>query len=530
VTATVATTAITPATPEGPDALVAVRGLTKTFPGLTALDRVDISVGAGEVLAVAGANGSGKSTLVKVLAGVYTQDAGCVTVRGDDGMTRDAAAVRDRLHFIHQDLGLVGLLDTVENLDIGRAPGRAGLLPLRRRAEVRRARETIAHFGADFDVRRPIASLSAAERTVVAIARALDGWTRPDNVLVLDEPTAALHGAEVEKLFVAVRRVAARGAGVVFISHRLDEVLHLADRVVVLRDGRKVADAPIDQVDHDLLVRMIAGRDVAQHASRVARRGDDVLRVRALRGASVRGVDLDLREGEILGVAGLLGSGREQLNRMLFGAIGRRGEVEIDGRPLRPGDPAASVAHGLAFVPAERRDDGAVMTMNVRENLTLPSVGALRTRWRSVDHRAERNEVTTWASRVDLRPLEPERRLELFSGGNQQKVVLAKWLRDHPRVLLLDDPTQGVDVGAKDAIYALLVQAAASGAGVLVCSSDDKELALLCDRVLVVRDGTVALELEGEALTEDRLVRESLGLGEAEAAQLFGANWKETHA
>jgi ribose transport system ATP-binding protein len=510
--------------------LIAVHGLTKTFPGLTALDRVDLSVGAGEVLAVAGANGSGKSTLVKVLAGIYAADAGEVAVRGDAGMLAEPAAVRERLHVIHQDLGLVGLLDTVENLDIGRAPGRAAFLPTRSRAEARRARDTIARFGADFDVRRPIASLSAAERTVVAIARALDGWTRPDNVLLLDEPTAALHGAEVEKLFGAVRRVAARGAGVIFISHRLDEVLHLADRVVVLRDGRKVADAPIAGVDHDRLVRMIAGRDVARGVTRDARGGDVVLRVRSLCGGSVRGIDLELRAGEILGVAGLLGSGREQVNRMVFGASGRSGEVDVVGRRLPVGNPSASVAHGLAFVPAERREDGAVMTMSVRENLTLPSVGALRTRWRGLDHRAERQEAARWADRVGLRPNHPERPLGLFSGGNQQKVVLAKWLRDRPRVLLLDEPTQGVDVGAKEAVYGLLAQAADSGAGVLVSSSDDKELAQVCDRVLVLRDGAVALELQGDALTEDRLVRESLGLGEAEAAQLFGADKEETHA
>ena len=494
--------------------LLRVTGLTKLFPGLRALDGVSLEVGSGEIVAVVGQNGSGKSTLVKILAGVYQADEGTVEVRDRDGRMVSGSDATAALHFIHQDLGLVPMLSTVENLDLGHDHGWRRLLPARRREEERRAKELIVGFGASFDVRMPISALTAAERAIVAIARALEGWTQPANVLVLDEPTAALAAEEVTRLFEAVRRAAEAGAGVMFISHRLDEVMELADRVVALRDGRVVADVAAGQFDHEALVRMIAGRDIAPAAlRRDARQGDSVLSARGLRGATVGHVDLDLRAGEILGVSGLLGSGREHLASLLFGAVRREGgQVSVAGRPLPNGSPRAAIARDVALVPADRRTDGVVLGMCVRENLTLPRLSTLRRAAGRLDGRAERQEAIAWIHKVGLRPPEPEHPVKLLSGGNQQKVVLAKWLRNEPRVLLLDDPTQGVDVEAKASIYALIVSAAEHGAGVLVSSSDTKELALLCDRVLVLRDGVVAAELDGCSLTEAQLVRESLGL------------------
>jgi ribose transport system ATP-binding protein len=482
--------------------LLEVRDLSKTFPGVVALDRVSLSVAPGETLAVVGQNGSGKSTLVKILAGVHHADPGG-EVRADG-----------ELHFIHQDLGLVPLLSTIENLDIGRriAAGR-GLLPAPVRQERRRAEELIARFGARFDVRAPVASLTPAERTIVAIARALDGWEHPHNVLVLDEPTASLHGDEVAKLFAAVRRVAENGAGVIFISHRLDEVIDLADRVIALRDGRTVADARRGEFDHDALVRMIAGRDIEAAGDRETSAGEDVvLTARAIAGERVAPLDLELRAGEVVGVAGILGSGREHLASMLFGAAPRSGAVHVGPTAVPPANPAAAIAAGMGFVPADRRRHGAVMTMNARENLTLPLLAPLRGAAGGLSARAEREEAARWVATVGIVPPDPERQLALFSGGNQQKAVIAKWLRTVPRVLLLDEPTQGVDVGAKAAVYGLVARAARDGAAVLLSSSDTKELAQLCDRVLVLRDGAIVAEIAGPALTEARLVRECLGV------------------
>ena len=489
--------------------LLQVRDVSKTFPGLKALDCVSTEVSSGEIVALVGQNGSGKSTLVKILSGIHRPDPGSEVILGTPA---DGRAVT--LHFIHQDLGLVGQLSTIENLDLDHPLGRRALLPAPVRAERRRAKELIHRFGGSFDVEEPIDSLSAAERTIVAIARALADWEHPRNVLVLDEPTASLHGEEVEKLFTAVRRVAADGAGVIFISHRLDEVVELADRVIVLRDGRLIEDVKRGAYNHDDLVALIAGASLAggETTPSASRRGSPILRARGMKAPTIADLDLDLHEGEIVGISGVLGSGREEVAAVLFGAgAGTLAELEIDGRPISlPIDPRRAINHGVAYVPADRRRQGAVMTMSARENLTLPRLRPLRRRFGNIDARRERREAREWIERVAVRPAEPERALDLFSGGNQQKIVLAKWLRNEPKVLLLDDPTQGVDVGAKVGIYELIATAAASGAGVLVCSSDAKELALICDRVLVLADGRQVAEATAENLSEGALVRAGL--------------------
>ncbi len=494
--------------------LLRVTGLSKTFPGLKALDDVSLQVDSGEVVAVLGHNGSGKSTLVKILAGVHQADpGGTVEVRAADGELVSGADARSELHFIHQDLGLADILTTVENLGLGHAARGRGLAPVRGAAEKRHARELIARFGASFDVTVPVGRLSPAQRAIVAIARAMDGWVRPDNVLILDEPTTALHRGEVQVLFEAVRRVAASGAGVVFISHRLDEVLELADRVVVLRDGRVVAQEATSRLDHDAIVRLIAGRDVAETVSAGAGPGEPLLTVSGISGPEIEDFSLCLRAGEIVGVGGLLGSGREQLGPMLFGAAHRSGgRVDVAGTDVVAGDTRAAIEAGLGYVPADRRRAGAVMDLSVRENLTLAALRPLRRRFGRLDGRAELAETRSWMETVTLRPAKSEQSLKLFSGGNQQKVVLAKWLRLQPRVLILDDPTQGVDVGAKAAIYELILAAKRTGTGVLLLSSDTKELVTLCDRVLMLGGGRVVSEVPRAELSEARLVRDELQL------------------
>jgi len=490
------------------DGLLQVREASKTFPGIVALDDVSLDVGSGEIVAIVGQNGSGKSTLVKVLAGVHAPDPGTEITLGEGP---DGAPTT--LHFIHQDLGLIDTLSTVENLSLGHQFNAAGSLrPTPVRAEVRRAEELIADFGGAFDVRQLISNLTAAERAIVAIARALDGWEHDQNVLVLDEPTASLHGDEVQKLFVAVRRVAERGAGVIFISHRLDEVIELADRVIVLRDGRLIANDARGTYDHDDLVRKIAGGMVSSGIEGERdRHGERVLSVRGLSAPTIASLDFDLHAGEVLGISGVLGSGREEVSSVLFGAKpGSHESVRVGEHELSTLDPRRAIAAGVAYVPGDRRREGAVMTMSARENMTLPRLRPLRNLFGRLDQRAERREVECWVERVALRPPDPERTLELFSGGNQQKVVLAKWLRNAPKVLLMDEPTQGVDVGAKAGIFELVAEAAAAGAGVLICSSDAKELALICDRVLVMRNGLVVAEVSSD-LSEAQLVRAGLG-------------------
>ena len=494
--------------------LLRVTGLSKTFIRTKALDDVSLEVRSGEVLAVVGQNGSGKSTLVKVLAGIHAPDPGsAIEVRNDTGqLVALQGDQHRRLHFIHQDLGLLPALSTTENLDLGKPLGSRWMTPSRRKAEHADATALISRFGAAIDVRAPVATLSPAERAIVAIARAMDGWSRPDNVLVLDEPTTAFHSQEVRRLLDAVRRATQAGAGVVFISHRLTEVLAVADRVVALRDGRKVAEAAADHFDDDSLVRAIVGSGVAETRRRQrGSTGEALLSIDGLSGRRLKRVSFTVRPGEIVGVSGVLGSGREEIGSLVFGAERlREGTVALGGAILPPGDIVAAVERGVAFVPADRHRNGAVMTMDVRENLTLPGLASVRRRSGRIDRAAERVDARRWADTVGLRPRRLETRLAALSGGNQQKVVLAKWLRNSPRVLLLDEPTQGVDVGAKAGIYELIQQAAAGGTAVLLSSSDTKELSSVCDRVLVVDGGHLAAEISGDALTEAALVQASL--------------------
>lgn len=494
--------------------LLDVRGASKTFAGNKALDDMSLQVRSGEVIAIVGHNGSGKSTLIKLLAGLHDADPGSdLGVTHERGLTRATTGEGAELHFIHQDLGLVALLSTLENLDITRRYGAGLLAPFRQREETRRAKELIARFGASFDVGEPVGNRSAAERAVIAIARATSGWTHDRNILLLDEPTEALHGREVEQLFGAMRQAVSRGAGIVFVSHRLDEVLTIADRIVVLRDGRQVADLPATEVTRADLLDFITGgvsADRFRSQAPVAASSADSeprLRITDLSGGWLQGLDLTVRAGEVVGISGLLGSGREDVARLVFGDLARTtGDIHVDGSPLRPGSPAHAVAAGVAYAPGDRAR-GVLPTLSVRENLTLPRLSPFRRRLGWLDRRSESAETIRLARRFEVRPLNPEARFGSLSGGNQQKAVLAKWIRNQPSVLLLDEPTQGVDAGSKRAIYAAVADSASAGSAVLVSSSDTEELVEMCERVLVLEGGVVSGELIGADLTNSRLVK-----------------------
>jgi ribose transport system ATP-binding protein len=497
------------------DAVLTIRGLSKTFPGTRALDRVDLDVRPGEVHALIGQNGCGKSTLIKVLAGYHQPDPGAeIALSGEPVELRDTIASRNAgFRFVHQDLGLVEALSVVENLTLGRDVATALGGRIRWSAERRDAAQRLRALGYEVDVRRPVAELGAAERTGVAIVRALWDWEAA-RVLVVDEPTASLPREEVKTLFEALRRVRAKGLGVIYVSHRLDEIFAIADRVTILRDGRRVGTWDVADIDQDRLVSlMVGGEQLRPPQARADDRAREVaLEVRGLRGVEVDNVDLDGRRGEVIGIAGLTGSGREEILPLLFGAVSRAGSVRVDGHEVAPG-PRSAMASGLALVPADRRGQGAIVGLAVRENCTLTDLrrhSARTTAW--LDRSGERAEVDAWIERLDVRPRRTEAVFGTLSGGNQQKVVLAKWLRRNPRVVLLDEPTQGVDVHAKATIHGLARDAAAAGAVVVIASSDDTELCDTCDRVLVLRDGRVVAEVDGERLTPEELGRLQLAV------------------
>jgi len=477
--------------------LVDVRDVTKIFGGTRALDGVSLAVARGEIVALLGHNGSGKSTLVKILDGVQPPDGGSIDLHDTT------------VHVIHQSLGLIDSLSAIENLDITRRGGVHLLAPFSSARERARITRLMARFGIEINPDTPVGKLTPAQRTIVAIVRALDGWGEGEHLLVLDEPTATLHDDETAVLLDSIRSIAAEGVGVIYISHRLNEVIDLADRAVVLRNGRVAAEFLRGEYSQDDLLEVIAGDPPASVRSRTHRTvGEVVMRVSELSGAEVRGVDIQIHSGEIVGVAGLIGSGMEQLNGLIFGAMpAQTGAINVNDTSVPLGVPHRSIAAGIGYLPPDRLSRAGIREHTARENLTLPNLSPLQGWHGAISIAEETNEVDRWMERVNALPQKSSaHRLHAFSGGNQQKILLAKWLRIQPSVLLLDEPTQGVDVGAQGEIHALLREAAEAGASFVVASSDTHELAELCDRVLVMQDGRIRQELSGSQIDESAII------------------------
>jgi ribose transport system ATP-binding protein len=489
---------------------LAVTTISKTFPGQRALDGVDIDVARGEIHALVGQNGCGKSTLVKILAGYHDADpGGHVQVAGKaTDLGTPAAAHAAGMRFVHQDLGLIAALPVSDNFRLGIRERRSAA-PLDRSNERRRVVEGLKSFGYDINPRAMVASLSESERTAVALVRALDGWEHDCHLIVLDEVTAAMPGPEAARLFESLRRIADSGVAVLFVSHHLDEVLRVADRVTVLRDGCLVVTADVNDLTHDRLVELMLGRelleDVTQHVrSHEGQRTEALLQVSGLRGETVAGIDLEVRAGEVLGIVGLTGSGREEVAGLLAGRLPRAGTVKVGGRTLPPGQPSAAISAGLCCVPADRARQALLPIGSVRENMTVSDLSKF---WRRgyLSPRQERREVKQWVDELTIAPGKTEIAITQLSGGNQQKVVMSRWLRVSPKVLVLDEPTQGVDVGSKADVHRLVDLAVDNGAAAVVCSTDSDELARLSTRVMVMHRGLVVATLEGDDVTPDRI-------------------------
>jgi ribose transport system ATP-binding protein len=487
--------------------LLQISHLSKTFPGQRALDDVELTVAAGEVHALVGQNGSGKSTLIKVLAGYHQPDPGATAqVNGrplvlGDGSDATAAGIR----FVHQDLGLVQSISTIENIAMvnGYATGRGRRILWR--TEAKHAAEAMSNLGfADFDIKAPVSELAPAQRTAVAIARALVGWEKGASLLVLDEPTASLAADDKTRLFEVIKTLKGRGVSILYVSHHLDEVFELADQVTVLRDARRVATVPVQGLTHNDLVELIVGRRVEVGAASVAAQpGDPIVSIDGLAGGSLGQLTTELRPGEIVGITGIMGSGREHVISLIAGQIPRTdGSVTVAGADIPNFAPSVAKARGVATVPADRGARGAIAAFSVQENMTVTDVNRF-VRSRRLRHRDERTEADSWVEQLNVRLASLESPIGSLSGGNQQKVMFAKALRMSPKLLLLDEPTQGVDIGAKDQIHTLVDAASASGAAVLVASTDTDELVRLCHRVLVLVEGQVVADLTGGQITAE---------------------------
>jgi ribose transport system ATP-binding protein len=495
--------------------LLEMRGITKRFPGVTALQDVALTLRSGEVLALMGENGAGKSTLMKVLGGAYAPDEGAILIDGREAPLRSVRdARRLGIALIHQELMLAPNLDITANIFLGNEglarrsrPAKAALFaPIPRGKLARRTAGLLARVGLRVPPQTLVSALTTGQMQMVEIAKALSLDAR---ILVMDEPTSSLTASESAQLFAIVRQLRDEGLGIVYISHRMEEVLQLADRITVLRDGRYVGDLPRDAASHHAIVAMMIGRELSGHYFPARQAPADaavVLEVKDLvvPGARAR-ISFSAKRGEILGFAGLVGAGRTELMQTIFGVTpAPGGEMTLGGEPFAPGTPREAIDAGVFLVPEDRKRHGLVLPMSVAENTTLPNVAHM-TRWGVLDWSAERRVAETQAARLRTKTPSVLHAVVGLSGGNQQKVVLAKWLALSPRVLILDEPTRGIDVAAKAEIYQEIAGLAERGITILLVSSELEEVIGLCDRVVVMREGRIAGIVSRERLTGARV-------------------------
>lgn len=485
--------------------LLEMRGIVKSFPGVQALRGVDLVLHRGEVLAFLGENGAGKSTLMKVLGGAHIADEGAISI---DGVVTPLASPDDSrragVAVIYQEFNLVPGLTAVENIFLGQEISRAGFLS--RGQERKRAAELFGRLGVDIDLDVPCRSLTTAQQQLVEIAKALVLDAR---IIVMDEPTAALTSHEVGRLFEVIRDLKSHDLGVIYISHRLDEIFTIADRVTVLRDGGNVGERPIGEMTRNQMIEMMVGRELKdEFPSRIPAIGEPRLEVRGLRrGRSVQDVAFTVHRGEILALTGLVGAGRTETARLIFGADEREaGEIRIDGKPLAVRSPQEAIASGIGLLTEDRKLQGLALGHSVRENFGLPNLVRL-SQGGFVKLGREREEFDGYAKQLAIKIPNREARAGNLSGGNQQKVVLAKWLARNCDVLIFDEPTRGIDVGAKYEIYLLMNELAAAGKAIVMISSELPEVLGMADRILVMHEGRVTGEIaDARRATQEQIM------------------------
>ena len=491
-----------------------MREIVKTFPGVRALDGVTFDVRAGEVHALVGENGAGKSTLMKILAGAQPADSGEIAIDGRP-VTINGPKDAERLGIgmIYQEFNLVPDLGVIENVVLGVEPRRGVFLD--RRGAAHRAGEVLAELGVVLPLDRPARRLSVAEQQLVEIAKSL---ARDARLIVMDEPTAALTEREIDALFALITKLKARGVAFVYISHRLEELPRIADRITVLRDGRAVETRPLAEMPQDEMIRLMVGRPLESHfpdLPPLAPEAPVVLDVRGLSaagGVPVNDVSFAVHSGEIVGLAGLVGAGRTDIVRAIAGAdVPTRGEIRVDGQRIVVRSPSSAIAAGIALITEDRKAQGLVLGMTVRENTTLAHLSAFE-KGPFIDRPAETEIANREIVELRIRTPSAEQTVRNLSGGNQQKVVLAKWLIGHARVFLFDEPTRGIDVGAKAEIYALMVELLQQGAAIVMVSSELPEVLGMSHRVLVVRGGAIQAEFPRAEATPDKVIAVATGV------------------
>ena len=503
------------------DAAVRFEGVSKRFPGAQALTDVSFEIAAGACHALCGENGAGKSTLGKIIAGIHQPDGGRLFIHGREAhFTGPRDALAAGVGMVHQELAFCDNLSVAENLTLSDLPSRGSIVD--RDAMRRRAEAMLAETGTELDVTREFGKLAIGQRQMVQIAAAVGGGAR---IIVFDEPTSSLSQAEAERLFALIERLKARGVTCIYVSHRMPEIFRLCDAVTILRDGRHVATRPTASLTESDLVQMMIGRPLAEYFGRHAETGpgDELLRVEGLTvPGKFEDVSFSLRAGEIVGLAGLMGAGRSEVASALFG-LDRptRGRIVLRGKPVQVQSPAHAISLGIGFVPEDRKRQGLVLSASGLHNTSLPILDRL-SRFRWILRGREREVAGDYFKRLRVRTPSLDASVAGLSGGNQQKIVLAKWLAASSHILILDEPTRGVDVGAKAEIHALIGELASRGTAILVISSELPEVISLSDRIIVLRNGRIAGELARRDATEDSVLRLMAGIGDPAAGSAAG--------
>lgn len=494
-----------------------MEGVSKRFPGVVALDHVSLNVGTGEIVALIGENGAGKSTLMKILGGAVARDAGTIKINGEPveiRSPREASALG--IEFIHQELSVLDNLDVGANIFLRREPTFGGPLKLIDRKRIyRESDEILKRLGVDVSSRTPLSRLPIAQQQLVEIARAISAGAR---IIIMDEPTSSLTLTETRRLLELIKDLKADNVSIIYISHRMHEVKEIADRAVVLRDGKNAGEIQGSEITHDRMVRMMVGRDLKDFFKGAAGNGRpvqsggglEVRRLRTLRYPNHR-LAFNVAKGEVLGFAGLVGAGRSEVARAIFGVEeALETEVALDGKALSIRDPQDAIMHGIYLIPEDRRLSGLIVDFNVRENISLPNLESYASA-KIINKAKETKAALDACKAINIKTPTPEMRAANLSGGNQQKVVLAKWLTFAPRVLIFDEPTRGIDVGAKSEIYQLIRNLAAEGVAVIVISSEMEEVLGISDRIAVMHEGRLTGILERSQFSEEAVMRLATG-------------------
>lgn len=491
--------------------MIEMTGISKSFDGNTVLENVEFTVTKGEIHALMGENGAGKSTLMKILTGIYTRDSGEVKVKGQPvDFKNPKEAERAGIAVIHQELNILPDLTVAENLFLGneRTFGKSGVLKTREMN--REAKKILSELGLDIDVKTAARELSVGRQQIIEIAKALSSNAE---VIIMDEPTAALTDREIVSLFETIRKLQSTGVSFVYISHRMEEIFALCDRITILRDGNYVGVREIKQTSFDEIVRMMVGRELGERfPERNAQIGDVKLTAKGLtRNGHFENISFELRKGEVLGIAGLMGAGRTEVAQSLFGYRKlHKGEILLDGKPVKIGNPLQAKKLGFGYVTEDRKSEGLIVEFSIKENISLTNFNTVSSNG-IIRSNQEKKLYDTMVKRLGVRTSGPEQAAKSLSGGNQQKIVIAKWLGIEPDVLILDEPTRGVDVGAKKEIYSIINELAERGVAILMISSELPEVIGMADRVLVMHEGKLTAELPKEEMTQERIMHYATG-------------------